>query len=53
VYFGRWFEVMHIDVWPLLMILFATLNFAVCARWLRPPTARSAVPIDAPANVAT
>ncbi len=43
VYLGRWFEVMHIDVWPMLMVVFATLDFLVCARWLKAP-ARAAPP---------
>jgi exosortase/archaeosortase family protein len=29
------FDFMHIDVWPLLMIAFAALDFVVCARWMR------------------
>lgn len=29
------FEFMHIDVWPLLMIAFAAIDFHVCVRWMR------------------
>jgi exosortase/archaeosortase family protein len=45
VYLGRWFEVMHIDVWPMLMIAFATIDFVVCARWLQIP-----MPVDRPSR---
>jgi exosortase/archaeosortase family protein len=52
VYLGRWFEVMHIDVWPMLMIVLATLDFMVCARWLQGRAAPSASATEAPADVA-
>jgi exosortase/archaeosortase family protein len=29
------FEVVHLEVWPLLLIVFAVGMFAVCARWVR------------------
>jgi exosortase/archaeosortase family protein len=29
------FDFLHYDVWPLLMIVFATLDFVVCVRWVR------------------
>lgn len=28
------FEFMHYDLWPLLMIAFATLDFILCVRWV-------------------
>jgi exosortase/archaeosortase family protein len=28
------FEFLHLDVWPLLMIAFAALDFVVCVRWM-------------------
>jgi exosortase/archaeosortase family protein len=34
VYLPAQFEVMHIDVWPVLMIAFTVLDFYVCTRWL-------------------
>jgi exosortase/archaeosortase family protein len=27
------FEFLHVDVWPLLMVAFATIDFVVCIRW--------------------
>jgi exosortase/archaeosortase family protein len=51
VYWGRWFEVMHIEVWPLLMIAFATLDFLACARWVGPPGTAGASPPRAAAHV--
>jgi exosortase/archaeosortase family protein len=29
------FDFLHYDVWPLLMIVFAALDFVVCVRWVR------------------
>jgi exosortase/archaeosortase family protein len=51
VYLGSWFEVMHIDVWPMLMIAFATLDFLVCVRWLQGPMLRVQPPAKDTANV--
>ena len=28
------FEFLHLDIWPLLMIAFAALDFVVCVRWM-------------------
>lgn len=33
------FEFMHYDLWPLLMIAFAALDFVVCIRWMLPEPA--------------
>jgi exosortase/archaeosortase family protein len=35
VYASSAFEFLHYDVWPLLMIVFATFDFLLCARWAR------------------
>jgi exosortase/archaeosortase family protein len=37
VYLPARFEVMHIDVWPVLMIAFTVLDFYLCIRWLEGP----------------
>jgi exosortase/archaeosortase family protein len=29
------FDVAHMEVWPLLMVAFAVVDFVVCSRWLR------------------
>jgi exosortase/archaeosortase family protein len=33
-FFPAEFELMHIDVWPVLMVAFAVLDFALCMRWM-------------------
>jgi exosortase/archaeosortase family protein len=35
VIFPSAFEFLHLDVWPLLMMIFATIDFLVCTRWMR------------------
>jgi exosortase H (IPTLxxWG-CTERM-specific) len=42
------FEFAHYDVWPLLMIAFATVDFVVCARWVQ---GTEAEPVQAGADV--
>lgn len=37
VYAPSSFEFLHIEVWPLVMIVFALADFIVCARWLQGP----------------
>ena len=37
VYVPSWFEIAHLDLWPLLMIAFAVVDFMVCARWVAAP----------------
>jgi exosortase/archaeosortase family protein len=29
------FDVAHMEVWPLLMVVFAVIDFVVCTRWVR------------------
>ncbi len=42
------FDFLHLDVWPLLMIAFAAIDFALCARWTRQgPIAGESDGIDA------
>jgi exosortase/archaeosortase family protein len=44
VYASAAFEFLHYDVWPLLMIVFATFDFLLCARWAQ-SAARPARPM--------
>lgn len=37
VYYPSSFEFLHIEVWPLIMIVFALVDFIVCARWMQGP----------------
>jgi exosortase/archaeosortase family protein len=37
IHMPRAFEVVHLEVWPLVLIVFAVCAFAVCARWVRTP----------------
>jgi exosortase/archaeosortase family protein len=34
LFFPAAFDFAHYDLWPLLMIAFATIDFVVCARWV-------------------
>jgi exosortase/archaeosortase family protein len=38
-FFPAQFELMHIDVWPVLMVAFAVLDFVLCMRWMAPTPA--------------
>jgi exosortase/archaeosortase family protein len=53
VYFPAHFEFAHFDAWPLLIIVFALVDFLVCVRWIQgvvPPSAPE--PVE-PAHVPT
>jgi exosortase/archaeosortase family protein len=41
VYLPARFDVMHVEVWPMLLIAFAVLDFYVCVRWLNGDSAPS------------
>jgi exosortase H (IPTLxxWG-CTERM-specific) len=40
------FEFLHLDVWPLLMVIFAAVDFIVCMRWMRGRAAAGLVSPD-------
>jgi exosortase/archaeosortase family protein len=52
VYLPSLFEVMHIDVWPILMIAFTVLDFYVCTRWIdrEPAPPQPAAPANGEAH---
>jgi exosortase/archaeosortase family protein len=41
VYLPSQFDFAHYDLWPLLIIVFAVLDFFVCVRWLQEPSSAS------------
>jgi len=51
VYFPAQFDFAHYDLWPLLIIAFAVLDFLVCVRWLQEGSAHARPPAE-PAHVA-
>lgn len=44
IHFPRAFEPLHVEIWPLLLILATIGNFIVWARWMRPGPAADAPP---------
>jgi len=37
------FEFLHYDVWPLLMIAFASIDFVLCVRWMLPANGANSI----------
>jgi len=44
IHFPRAFELLHVEIWPLLLILATIGNFIVWARWMRPGPVADAPP---------
>ncbi|MGA2447625.1 MAG: archaeosortase/exosortase family protein [Polyangiaceae bacterium] len=42
------FDVAHMEIWPLLMVAFAVVDFVVCSRWLRESGPGGAAPENGP-----
>jgi exosortase/archaeosortase family protein len=51
VYFPAQFDFAHYDLWPLLIIAFAVLDFFACVRWLQEDSTHATPPAE-PTHVA-